>query len=65
MGTEKCPTCMSEMFVPAGRTPTPRALMECSKAMAYFLQIGWREQDIPSLERLWWEMRDDRGMLIH
>lgn len=52
---------MKEMFIPEGRTPTTQALMECAKAMLYMREIGWTEEQIPALEKVWWQVRDDYG----
>jgi len=50
------------MELPQACQPTGRALAECCRAMRYLVdEIGWRENNIPELEKLWWTVRDERG----
>lgn len=48
---------MSNAKLPA---PTPRAIKKCAEVMAEMLRIGWSKDDLPTLENLFWRVRDPR-----
>lgn len=52
---------MEEMYIPKGRKPTQKAIIACARFISRMLEIGWKREDIPELERMWWLVRDDRG----
>lgn len=43
---------------------TQKANKACAKWLSYCLSIGWSEDELDALERLWWKYHDDFGNLI-
>lgn len=46
------------------RKPTYKAAREFAQAMQYLLTIGWKKEELPFLEKLWWSIRDDNGNIV-
>lgn len=42
---------------------TPRGIKICAEMMAKMLEIGFRKEDLPKLEKLFWKVRDKNGNL--
>lgn len=43
--------------------PTPAAIRQCAKWLAFCVRIGWPKTVLDDFERLWWQYHDDRGEL--
>ncbi len=41
--------------------PTRRGIMLCAQMMADMLKLGWKKEDLDSLEILFWKCRDRHG----
>lgn len=48
----------------AAKKPTRRGIMICGQIMAQMLQIGWKPEQLDSLEILFWSVRDGNGEVI-
>lgn len=45
-------------------TRTRKAIRECGEWLAACRRLGWRLEDLDTLEALWWKYHDDHGNLI-
>ena len=43
---------------------TGRAIRACAEWLVFCLRIGWKTDQLVSLERLWWQCHDDRGHVL-
>lgn len=45
----------------AAKNPTKRGIMICAQTLADMLKVGWRHDQLDSLEILFWACRDRHG----
>lgn len=43
---------------------TNKAITACATWLAYCVEIGWSKEQVPGLEKVWWEHHDERGNLV-
>ncbi len=48
----------------ADKKPTRRGIMICGQIMAEMLRIGWKREQLDSLEILFWSCRDGNGEVM-
>ena len=46
------------------KQPTKRGIMLCGQMMGEMLRLGWKRDQLDSLEILYWSLRDGNGELI-
>lgn len=42
---------------------TKKAIKKCAEWLVYCLEIGWKREQLDTLESLWWRWHDDNGNL--
>lgn len=53
-----------EIVTVAQERATVAALRKCAEWLAYCLRIGWRREQLDSLEAIWWQHHDHTGRLV-
>ena len=49
---------------PTPPTATRQGVRQCAAFMTEMLRIGWKKDELTPLQKLWWRMRDDNGVLL-